>query len=146
MEHYLSIRIVHAATAILLVLGVIVHLLMLWKAARRAEPGVLQRKLERTRRLSLPLLALLGLSLPLTGWWLVSLAGYAPGQLWLIASSLLVVALIPLTLLLAGRLGAWQVSGNAPASARAPRFALLYAGLILLVLVASMGLMGAKPV
>lgn len=146
MEHYLSIRIVHAATAILLVLGVLVHLLMLWKAARRAEPGVLQRKLDRTRRLSLPLLALLGLSLPLTGWWLVSLAGYAPGQLWLIASSLLVVALIPLTLLLAGRLGAWQGGDNAPASMRAPRFALLYAGLILLVLIASMGLMGAKPV
>lgn len=145
MEHYLSIRIVHAATAILLVLGVIVHLLMLWKAARRAEPAVLQRKLERTRRMSLPLLAVVGLSLPLTGWWLVSLAGYPPGQLWLLASSLLFLVLVPLTLLLAGRLGAWQASGNA-LSARAPRFALLYAGLILLVLIASMGLMGAKPV
>jgi uncharacterized membrane protein len=146
MEHYLSIRIVHAATAILLVLGVIVHLLMLWKAARGTQPGVLQRKLERTRRMSLPLLAVIGLSLPLTGWWLVSLAGFPPGQLWLLASSLLFLTLIPLTLLLAGRLGAWQASGDAPAPARAPRFALLYAGLILLVLIASMGLMGAKPV
>jgi len=145
MEHYLSIRIVHAATAILLVLGVIVHLLMLWKAARRAEPAVLQRKLERTRRMSLPLLAVVGLSLPLTGWWLVSLAGYPPGQLWLLASSLLFLVLVPLTLLLAGRLGAWQANRDA-LPARAPRFALLYAGLILLVLIASMGLMGAKPV
>ncbi len=145
MEHYLSIRIVHATTAILLTLGVIVHLLMLWKAARRAEPALLQRKLERTRRMSLPLLAVLGLSLPLTGWWLANLAGYPPGQLWLLASSLLFLTLIPLTLLLAARLGAWQASGNA-LPARAPRVALLYAGLILLVLIASMGLMGAKPV
>lgn len=146
MEHYLSIRIIHSATAILLLLGVLVHLLMLWKAARRADPAVLQRKLQRTRRLSLPLLAVIGLSLPLTGWWLVSLAGFAPGQLWLLASSLLFLTLIPLTLLLAGRLGAWQAGTGGAAPARQPRFALLYAGLILLVLLASMALMGAKPV
>ena len=30
MEHYLTLRIVHGATAVLLLLGVIVHLLMLW--------------------------------------------------------------------------------------------------------------------
>lgn len=29
MEHYLTLRIVHGATAVLLLLGVIVHLLML---------------------------------------------------------------------------------------------------------------------
>ena len=49
-------------------------------------------------------------------------------------------------LLLSGRLRAWQALGDAPAPARLPRFALVYAGLILLILVAIMGLMGAKPV
>ncbi|HCA63652.1 MAG TPA: DUF2269 domain-containing protein, partial [Pseudomonas sp.] len=86
MEHYLTLRIVHGATAVLLLLGVIVHLLMLLKAARGGDQAVLQRKLQRTRRLSLPLLAVIGLSLPLTGWWMTHLAGWPLGQLWLLAS------------------------------------------------------------
>lgn len=45
MEHYLLLRITHAVTAVLLVLGVIVHLIMLWKAARGGDRAVLQRKL-----------------------------------------------------------------------------------------------------
>ena len=75
---------------------------MLWKAARGA--AVLQRKLQRTRRLSLPLLAVIGLSLPVTGWWLTHLAGWPLGQLWLLASSVLFVVLVALVPLLAGRL------------------------------------------
>jgi uncharacterized membrane protein len=142
MEHYLTLRIVHGATAVLLLLGVIVHLLMLWKAARGGDQAVLQRKLQRTRRLSLPLLALIGLSLPLTGWWLTHLAGWPLGQLWLLASSALFVVLVALVPLLAGRLAAWQASGSATAA----RNAGIYGVLVLLVLIASTALMGAKPV
>ncbi len=142
MEHYLTIRIVHGVTAVLLLLGVIVHLFMLWKAGRGGDQAVLQRKLQRTRSLSLPLLAVIGLSLPLTGWWLVHLAGWPLGQLWLLASSLLFLALIPLVLLLAGRLTAWQTPGNAMAA----RTAGIYGVLVLIVLIAITALMGAKPV
>lgn len=142
MEHYLTLRIVHGATAVLLLLGVIVHLLMLWKAARGGDQAVLQRKLQRTRRLSLPLLALIGLSLPLTGWWLTHLAGWPLGQFWLLASSVLFVVLVALVPLLAGRLAAWQVPGNATAA----RNAGIYGVLVLLVLIAITALMGAKPV
>jgi len=146
MEHYKLLYIGHAALAILLPLGLIVHMVILWKAWRRAEAAVLQQKLKRTRQISLPLLAVLALPLPVSGWWLVHLAGFALGQLWLLASSLLFLALVPLFLLLGGRLRAWQGLGDAPVPARLPRFALAYAGLILLILVAIMGLMGAKPV
>ena len=142
MEHYLTLRIVHGATAVLLLLGVIVHLLMLWKAARGGDQAVLQRKLQRTRRLSLPLLALIGLSLPLTGWWMAHLAGWPLGQLWLLASSVLFVVLVALVPLLAGRLAAWQAPGNATAA----RNAGIYGVLVLLVLIAITALMGAKPV
>ncbi|MCQ2046617.1 putative integral membrane protein [Stutzerimonas stutzeri] len=142
MDHYLTLRIIHGATAVLLLLGVIVHLLMLWKAGRGGYQAVLQRKLQRTRRLSLPLLAVIGLSLPVTGWWLTHLAGWPLGQFWLLASSVLFLVLIPLVLLLAGRLAAWQAPGNATAA----RNAGIYAVLVLVVLIAITALMGAKPV
>ncbi|MGG6258836.1 DUF2269 family protein [Stutzerimonas stutzeri] len=142
MEHYLTLRIVHGATAVLLLLGVIVHLIMLWKAGRGSDEAVLQRKLQRTRRLSLPLLAVIGLSLPLSGWWMTHLAGWPLGQLWLLASSVLFVVLVALVPLLAGRLAAWQAPGNATAA----RNAGIYGVLVLLVLIAITALMGAKPV
>ena len=142
MEHYLTLRILHGATAVLLLLGVIVHLLMLWKVARGGDQAVLQRKVQRTRRLSLPLLAVIGLSLPVTGWWLTHLAGWPLGQLWLLASSVLFVVLVALVPLLAGRLAAWQAAGNASAA----RSAGIYGVLVLLVLIAITALMGAKPV
>lgn len=146
MEHYQLLNIVHAALAILLTLGLIAHIVMLWKAWRRADPSVLQQKLRRTRLMSLPLLALMALLLPVTGWWLAHMAGFPLGQLWLLASSILFLVLVPLGLLLNGRLRAWQGLGEAPAPASMPRFTLIYAALILLILVAIMGLMGAKPV
>ncbi|MCP9339878.1 DUF2269 family protein [Stutzerimonas xanthomarina] len=146
MEHYQLLNMTHAALAILLTLGLIAHIIMLWKAWRRADPVVLQNKLRRTRLMSLPLLAVFALLLPVTGWWLAHLAGLPLGQLWLLASSVLFLVLVPLGLLLGGRLRAWQALGDTPAPAALPRFALVYAGLILLILVAIMGLMGAKPV
>ena len=146
MEHYQLLNITHAALAILLTLGLVAHIVMLWKASRRGDSTVLQKKLRRTRLMSLPLLAVLGLLLLVTGWWLAHLAGLPLGQLWLLVSSVLFLILVPLTLLLGGRLRAWQALGDTPAPARLPRFALVYAGLILLILIAIMGLMGAKPV
>jgi uncharacterized membrane protein len=146
MEHYQLLNIAHVALAILLTLGLIAHIAMLWKAWRKADPAVLKKKLRRTRTMSLPLLAVLGLLLPVTGWWLAHLAHFPLGQLWLLASSVLFLALVPLALLLAGRLRAWSAMGEAPTPAKLPRFALVYAGLILLILIAIMGLMGAKPV
>jgi uncharacterized membrane protein len=146
MELYQLLNMIHAALAVLLTLGLVVHIVMLWKAWRRADPAVLQRKLRRTRLMSLPLLAFMALLLPVTGWWLAHLAGFPLGQLWLMASSILFLVLVPLCLLLAGRMRAWQALGDTPAPARLPRFALTYAGLIVLILVAIMGLMGAKPV
>ncbi|EIK54838.1 hypothetical protein YO5_18772 [Stutzerimonas stutzeri TS44] len=145
MDHYLLLRIAHGASAVLLILGVVAHLVLLWRSWRRGDAAALQGKLRRTRRLSLPLLALLGLSLPVSGWWLVHLAGWPLGQLWLLLSSLLFVLLLPLGLLLAGRLRAWAALGEAPASARLLGFSLTYVGLILLVLLAISALMGAKP-
>jgi uncharacterized membrane protein len=145
MEHYQLLKLAHSLPGILLLLGVLAHVLMLWKAARGGDAQVLQRKLRRTRSISLPLLGLLALSLPVSGWWLVDLAGWPLGQIWLLASSLLFALLVIGGLLLSGRLRAWQALGETPAPPRLLRFTVCYAGLILLVLLLILGLMGAKP-
>lgn len=145
MEYYLPLRIVHAVSAVLLLLGLLAHVFMLWKAARGGDAAVLQRKLGNTRRFSLPALAVLAASLPLTGWWMAHLAGWPLGQLWLLVSGVLLLVLLILGLLLAGRLRAWQLV-SPPAPANVPRLAAIYAGLMLLVLLAIFALMGAKPI
>jgi uncharacterized membrane protein len=145
MDNYLLLKIAHSLPAILVFVGLLVHVLMLWKAARGGDAAVLQRKLRRTRLISLPLLGVLALSLPVSGWGLVNSAGLPLGQLWLLASSGLYLLLMLLGLLLAGRLKAWQALGATPAPSRLLRFSAAYAGLMVLVLLAILGLMGAKP-
>ncbi|WP_447588222.1 DUF2269 family protein [Aquipseudomonas campi] len=146
MEHYLLLKIVHSALAVLLPLGLIAHAVMLWRAWRRGDAAVLQRKLRNTRRFSLPALGLVALAMPITGWWLVHLAGWPLGQLWLLISAFLFAVLVILGLLLNGRLAAWQALGDSPAPVKLLRFTAAYALLILLVLLATFALMGAKPV
>ncbi|MDM8348747.1 DUF2269 family protein [Pseudomonas sp. sp1636] len=145
MEHYLLLRIVHSLPGILLLLGVLAHALMLWKARRGGDAAILQRKLRRTRMISLPLLGLLALSLPVSGWALVDMVGWPLGQTWLLLGSILFALMMLFGLLLAGRLAAWQALGEAPATSRLLVFTAAYAGLIVLLLLAIMGLMGAKP-
>ncbi len=145
MEHYQLLKIAHSAPGILLLLGVLAHVFMLWKAARVGDAAVLQRKLRRTRLISLPVLGLLALSLPVSGWWLVNLAGFPLGLTWLLASSVLFGVLVLVGLLLNGRLAAWQALGDSPAPANLLRLCAVYAGLLVLLLLVIMGLMGAKP-
>jgi uncharacterized membrane protein len=146
MEHYQLLKVAHSAPGILLLLGVLAHVFMLWKAARVGDAAVLQRKLKRTRLISLPVLGLLALSLPVSGWWLVNLAGFPLGLTWLLASSVLFGVLVLVGLLLNGRLAAWQALGDSPAPANLLRLCAVYAGLLVLLLLVIMGLMGAKPV
>ncbi|MDP2244274.1 DUF2269 family protein [Pseudomonas sp.] len=144
MEHYPLLKMLHMLPGILLLVGVLVHLFMLWKASRSGDAAVLQRKLKRTRLISLPVLGLLALSLPVTGMALVGIVGLPLSQTWLLLSNVLFVVLVVLTLLLAGRLAAWQAAG-ASVAASVPRLSAVYAGLIILLLLVIMGLMGAKP-
>jgi uncharacterized membrane protein len=143
---YPLLKIVHLVTAVLVLVGVLAHIFMLWKARRGADAAVLQRKLNNTRRFSLPALSLVGLSLPVSGWWLAHLAGWPLGQTWLLLSSVLFGLLILFGLLLAGRLRAWAALGATPAPSRLLGFASAYGVLIVLLLLAIFGLMGAKPV
>jgi uncharacterized membrane protein len=145
MEHYSLLKMLHMWPGVVLLLGVLAHLFMLWKASRSGDAAILQRKLKRTRLISLPVLGLLALSLPVTGWWLVDLAGLPLSQTWLLASSVLFAVMVLFGLLLNGRLVAWQALGDTPAPVNLKRLAAVYAVLIIVLLLVIMGLMGAKP-
>lgn len=145
MEHYLLIRVLHALPGILLLLGVLAHAFMLWKTWRGGDKAVLQRKLQRTRTISLPLFAALALSLPVTGWWMVNLAGWPLSQLWLLLGSSLFGVLMIVGLLLLGRLGAWQAQADEAVPAKSLRLVMVYTALIVVLLVVIMAVMGAKP-
>lgn len=145
MEYYTLIKAAHSLPALLLLLGMLAHTVMLFKAYRSGDAAVLARKLRVTRCYSLPALGLLALSLPVSGWWLAHLAGIPLGQTWLLASSVLFVLLMVVAVLLRGRLAAWEALGDTPAP---PRLLALTAGCALqyiVLLLAIMGLMGAKP-
>lgn len=147
MENYLVLRIAHSVPAVLLLLGVIAHIVIVWRAKAK-EPAVLQQKLRRTRTISLPAFAVLTASLPITGWWMAHLAGWPLSQKWLMIS----IALLPLIFIFGGflysNLSRWQLQSELQqsTSGRDQFLGLLWALLVLLLLLATSALMGAKPV
>lgn len=146
MESYLVLRISHGVPAVLLLLGVLAHIVIVWRAKGK-EPSVLAEKLRRTRVISLPVFTALAASLPVTGWWLTHLSGRPLSQKWLMIS----IALLPLLFIFGGflynNLSRWQtqLAQQQNASARQQGFALLWAVLVFVILLATSALMGAKP-
>ena len=106
MEYYLTVRVLHGGAAVLLMLGLLVHGVMLWRA--RNARGCFAAQAAAYRQISLPLFALLWLSLPVSGWWLAHWATLPLGQKWLLISILLLPLYVPFGFLLAGNLGRWQ--------------------------------------
>ena len=146
MDNYLVLRIGHSVPAVLLMLGLIAHIVIVWRAKGK-EPAVLAQKLHRTRVISLPTFAVLALTLPISGWWMAHLAGWPLSQKWLMIS----IALLPLIFVFGGflysNLSRWQLqlANKQNASASDQVFALLWAVLVLLLLLGTSALMGAKP-
>ena len=147
MDNYLVLRIAHSVPAVLLLLGVIVHIVIVWRAKGK-QPAVLAQKLHRTRVISMPVFAILALTLPISGWWMAHLAGWPLSQKWLMIS----IALLPLIFVFGGflysNLSRWQIqlANKQSASSSDQVFALLWALLVLLLLLATSALMGAKPI
>ena len=145
MDSYLTLRLSHGIPAILLMLGVIAHIVIVWRAKGK-EPAVLAEKLRRTRMISLPIFTLLAVTLPITGWWLSHLSGRPLSQKWLMLS----IALLPLLFVFGGflysNLSRWQLelANKQSTSGRDQGFAVLWAGLVLLILLGTSALMEAK--
>lgn len=145
MEQYLLFRVFHGVLGVVLLLSVLGHGFVLWKAWRQGDVLALQRKLKRTRTISLPILALLTLTLPLTGWWMINMAGWPLGQSWMLLGVSLFIILMIVGMLLAGRLRYWQILSVGPVPARLLRFIVTYAALLVFLLLAIMLVMSTKP-
>ncbi|MDY0250526.1 MAG: DUF2269 family protein [Pseudomonas sp.] len=146
MESYLVLRISHSVPAILLILGVLAHIVIVWRAKGKGH-AVLAAKLRRTCMISLPVFSVLAATLPITGWWLSHLSGRPLSQQWLTISIVLMPVLFVLGGLLYGNLSRWQtqLANQQNASGRQQIFAVFWAVLVLLVLLVISALMGAKP-
>lgn len=146
MDSYLVLRISHGVPAVLLILGVLAHLIIVWRAKGKG-PVVLAQKLRRTCMISLPVFTVLAATLPITGWWLSHLSGRPLSQKWLMISIALMPVLFIFGGLLYGNLSRWQtqLATQQNASGRQQAFAVLWAVLLLLVLLGISALMGAKP-
>ena len=146
MDNYLALRIGHSVPSVLLMLGLIAHIVIVWRAKGK-EPAVLAQKLHRTRVISLSAFAVLALTLPISGWWMAHLAGWPLSQKWLMIS----IALLPLIFIFGGflysNLSRWQLQSELQqsTSGRDQFLGLLWALIVLLLLLATSALMGAKP-
>ena len=147
MDSYLVLRISHSVPAVLLLLGVLAHIIIVWRAKGKGS-AVLAEKLRRPRVISLPIFTVLAATLPITGWWLSHLSGRPLSQKWLMIS----IALLPLLFIFGGflynNLSRWQtqLANQQNASTRQQIFAVLWAVLVLLILLVTSALMGAKPI
>ena len=144
MDSYLVLRISHSVPAVLLILGVLAHLIIVWRAKGKG-PVVLAQKLRRTCIISMPVFTVLAATLPITGWWLSHLSGRPLSQKWLMISIALMPVLFIFGGLLYGNLSRWQtqLATQQNASGRQQAFAVIWAVLLLLVLLGISALMGA---
>src|SRR5690606_41590904 len=97
-----------------------------------------------SRKISLPLFALLLLSLPVSGWWLTHLAGFPLGQTWPLVSIALLPLLFVLLWLLSHHLNTWQhsLTDETTNPGKAPQLAMPCFGVLLTLLLAVSALMG----
>ncbi len=122
MEHFLQIKILHGVATVLLFGGLLGLAFYAWRSWRTGDAARVARGFKRVRLIGWPLLGLSLLALPVSGWWLVHLAGWPLGQSWLLFGACLYLLGCIFWLVLAGRLARVQHQAGAPRR-RGPRWA-----------------------
>jgi len=145
MNTLLALKIFHGlATAVLF--GSAVALAWWSWRLRRGGVGGRAARVFRHPALFGGLIAVSALSLPVSGWWLVTQVGWPLSQTWLLAGSLLYLFGCGCWLLLAGRLTRVSAApAEAASGAPGARLDLALAGLGLLAFLAILLLMLVKP-
>ncbi|WP_134480232.1 DUF2269 family protein, partial [Pseudomonas aeruginosa] len=108
MEHFLQIKILHGVATVLLFGGLLGLAFYAWRSWRTGDAARVARGFKRVRLIGWPLLGLSLLALPVSGWWLVHLAGWPLGQSWLLFGACLYLLGCIFWLVLAGRLARVQ--------------------------------------
>ena len=115
MEHFLQIKILHGVATVLLFGGLLGLAFYAWRSWRTGDAARVARGFKRVRLIGWPLLGLSLLALPVSGWWLVHLAGWPLGQSWLLFGACLYLLGCIFWLVLAGPARDQGGPGHGPA-------------------------------
>jgi uncharacterized membrane protein len=143
MDTFTAWKLVHGLGTLLLFGSALGVAVWTWRARRTGDAGVYARNLQRPWLFVWLLMGIGLLSLPISGWWLVHMAGRSLGQTWLLGGALLYLLGCVIWLLLVGRLNRLRV---APEVGTTPRTALVLAVLGAGVFFGALALMIMKPV
>ena len=142
METFTALKLLHGVSTVLLFVSALALLVVVIRRWRAGDKDLSGGALRRPWGLVWALMGLCLLALPVSGWWLVHLAGWPLSQLWLLAGSCLYLLGSLSWLWLVVRLNRLRLGRVA----KHPRLTLVLAILCAVCFLAIAGLMGAKPV
>lgn len=142
METFTALKLLHGVSTVLLFVSALALLVVVIRRWRAGDKDLSGGALRRPWGLVWTLMGLCLLALPVSGWWLVHLAGWPLSQLWLLAGSCLYLLGSLSWLWLVVRLNRLRLGRVA----RYPWFTLGLAIFCAVCFIAIAGLMGAKPV
>lgn len=142
METFTALKLLHGVSTLLLFVSALAVLIVIIRRWRAGDKNLAAGALRRPWGFVWALMGLCLLALPVSGWFLVHMAGWPLSQLWLLAGSILY--------LLGGLSWLWLVVRlnrlRLGRVAKHPGFTVVLAVVCLVCFIAIAGLMGAKPV
>ena len=142
METFTALKLLHGVSTLLLFVSALAILIVIIRRWRAGEKNLAGGALRRPWGFVWALMGLCLLALPVSGWFLVHLAGWPLSQLWLLMGSCLYLLGSLSWLWLVVRLNRLRLGRMA----RYPWFTLVLAIFCAVCFIAIAGLMGAKPV
>ena len=142
METFTALKLLHGVSTLLLFVSAIALWVVVIRRWRAGDKDLSGGALRRPWGVVWALMGLCLLALPVSGWWLVHLAGWPLSQLWLLAGSCLYGLGALSWLWLVVRLNRLRLGRVA----KHPRLTLGLAIFCAVCFIAIAGLMGAKPV
>ena len=142
METFTALKLLHGVSTLLLFVSAIALLVVVIRRWRAGDKNLSGGVVQRPWSYVWALMGLCLLALPVSGWFLVHLAGWPLSQLWLLAGSCLYLLGSLSWLWLVVRLNRLRLGRMA----RYPWFTLVLAIFCAVCFIAIAGLMGAKPV
>ncbi|WAH59066.1 DUF2269 domain-containing protein [Pseudomonas silvicola] len=149
METLSLLKMLHGIATALLLGSVAAVLFQTWRGWRAGNKSAFAQTLQRPWLYAWVLMGLSVASFPFTGWWMMHTVGWPLGQAWLLGGSVLYVVGVFGFLLLLRRTIRWRQAAaayNQVQVVRQRKLATVFAGVSLVVLVAILVLMLAKPV
>ena len=142
METFTALKLLHGVSTLLLFVSAIALLVLVIRRWRAGDKNLSGGVVQRPWSFVWGLMGLCLLALPVSGWFLVHLAGWPLSQLWLLMCSCLYLLGSLSWLWLVVRLNRLRLGRMA----RYPWFTLVLAIFCAVCFIAIAGLMGAKPV